>query len=182
MAIKTFTDLTTLPASDINTYLANSGLVYIASLPMGSGGASFDNVFTSEYDHYKIVMSDMRVASTTFFFLRFRAGGTDSATSYYFAGVFRLFSGGGGDEGGNNVSNFALGTCSPTIPTAGVVEIQNPRLAQTTTFQRINSNFDAGVYAAGNHQQSVAYDGFSVIPNATTFVGGRVTCYGYRKA
>jgi hypothetical protein len=37
MAIKTFTTGEVLTASDTNTYLANSGLVYVKSQTIGSG-------------------------------------------------------------------------------------------------------------------------------------------------
>ena len=57
MAVKTFTTGEVLTASDTNTYLANSGLVYVTSTTVGSGVSSVtvSNCFTSTYDNYRII-------------------------------------------------------------------------------------------------------------------------------
>jgi len=56
MAIKTFTTGEVLTASDTNTYLANSGLVYIKQQTVGNAVASVtvSDAFSSTYDNYKI--------------------------------------------------------------------------------------------------------------------------------
>jgi hypothetical protein len=59
MAIKTFTTGEVLTAADTNTYLANSGLVYVASTTVGTGVSSVtvSSAFNSTYDNYKIIYS-----------------------------------------------------------------------------------------------------------------------------
>jgi hypothetical protein len=91
MAVKTFTDNTALPASDINTYLANSGWVYLTTL---SGGGSttnlyVDSVFTSAFDSYVIVGDfSSASASTQACLFRLRSGGADdTSAAYYDRGV-----------------------------------------------------------------------------------------------
>ena len=57
MAIKTFTANSVLTAADTNTYLANSGLVYVTSQTVGTAVASVtvSSAFNSSFDSYKIV-------------------------------------------------------------------------------------------------------------------------------
>ena len=55
MAIKTFTTGEVLTAADTNTYLANSGLVFVASTTFSaSSGVEMSNCFTSTYDNYEV--------------------------------------------------------------------------------------------------------------------------------
>ena len=52
MAIKTYVSSTTLSASDMNTYSANSGLVYITEVVATSGTTlSVNSCFTSTYSN-----------------------------------------------------------------------------------------------------------------------------------
>jgi hypothetical protein len=57
MAIKTFGS-EVLTSADTNTYLANAGLVYVASATITAGASSVvvSNCFNSTYDRYKIVI------------------------------------------------------------------------------------------------------------------------------
>ena len=59
MAIKTFTTGEVLTAADTNTYLANSGLVYVKSQTIGSAVSSVNvtSAFSSTYDNYVITLS-----------------------------------------------------------------------------------------------------------------------------
>jgi hypothetical protein len=59
MAIKTFTTGEVLTASDTNTYLANSGLVFVKSQAITSGSTVVvTDAFSSTYDNYRIVIDN----------------------------------------------------------------------------------------------------------------------------
>jgi LAS superfamily LD-carboxypeptidase LdcB len=88
MAIKTFTSGSVLTAADTNTYLANSGLVYIAEGSTSTSvlGLNFNNVFTTTYDNYRIMIDYFKpVTAARFVALQLRVGGFDTATNYYYA-------------------------------------------------------------------------------------------------
>jgi hypothetical protein len=94
MAIKTFTSGEVLTSADTNTYLANSGLVYIAEGSTSTSvlGLNFNNVFTSTYDNYRIMIDYFKpVTAARFVALQLRVGGADTATNYYYAqtGIYR---------------------------------------------------------------------------------------------
>jgi hypothetical protein len=77
MAIKTFTTGEVLTASDTNTYLANSGLVYITSATLSA--TALDGIFTSDYDNYRIVISNIDQSGSAGL-LQFNFRNTSNAT------------------------------------------------------------------------------------------------------
>lgn len=86
MAVKTFTTGEVLTASNTNTYLNNGGLVWIATAT-ASGTAralAIDNVFTSTYSHFRVVVSlGSTVNSNLLYFQLLNSSGSTVATSYY---------------------------------------------------------------------------------------------------
>ena len=187
MAIKTFTTGEVLTASDTNTYLANSGLVYVTSATVGTGVSTitFNNCFTSTYDAYKIVYSGGKTSANTAISMKLRKSNTNSDTGYY--GVLSYgnpagssiqfasdnnavsFSWAGGSEGNtagnaqNNLDlNFPFGTGYTTISNASII------------YAAVVGSYN------GIHKVNDSYDGFQFY--GATFTGGTVTVYGYRKA
>jgi hypothetical protein len=85
MAVKTFTQAEQLTAADTNTYLANGGLVYVGGGSFTTtANADFDNVFTSTYDDYRIVLTYTAIsASNTQFFRFIDSAGSVVTTNNY---------------------------------------------------------------------------------------------------
>jgi hypothetical protein len=182
MAIKTFTTGEVLTAADTNTYLANSGLTYISKTTLGTGTTNILGCFSSTYDFYRVMFTNLTQTSAGLAGLRFLAGSTASITEYYYGGAYRLFSGGGGDETGSNVTYFPINSTSTTVPSSCVIDIMNPFLAVRTTFTALKSNWDAGVYITGNHNVATSYSGLQVVIAAGGNLAGDCTIMGYRKA
>jgi len=89
MATKTFTTGEVLTASDTNTFLANSGLVYVTSATIGSGVSTVtvSGAFSSTYDNYRIIMDGGTASAVTD--LTVKLGST--ATGYYSNMVYSYF-------------------------------------------------------------------------------------------
>jgi hypothetical protein len=179
MAIKTFTTGEVLTASDTNTYLANSGLVFVKSQTIGSGVASVtvSDAFNSTYDAYKIVATNVSAS----------AGGTVSfalggiTTGWYGNLVYSGFvSGTVLSSGYNNVANITHAGGSNTSLIMNV-EIINPFL---TKMKYLTSHFidttNAGNVVALNNQTTSA-TAFTITAVAGSFTGGQLTVYGFRK-
>ena len=84
MAIKTFTSGQVLTAADTNTYLANSGLVYVAT--SSNSATSFlqvDNCFTSTYDNYYITLTASAASANDVLYYRLVDGTTPDAGNNY---------------------------------------------------------------------------------------------------
>jgi len=97
MAIKTFTDLTTLPASDINTYLANSGLVYVSAGNFANVGTVDVTGISSTYDFYRLTFTALRTTiGNTAINAQYMNGGTLRNTAYFAASFFTSYLGSSG--------------------------------------------------------------------------------------
>ncbi|CAB5219059.1 hypothetical protein UFOVP227_24 [uncultured Caudovirales phage] len=184
MSTKTFTS-TTLSASDLNTYCANSGLVYVASYTFSSNTAPYiDNCFSSTYDNYKIVINATSTSNNTALF-KFRTGGADNSTSNYFWGGFYINIAGSAsltpESSGGAVTNGRYGAYSTNGNNFAEIMVSMPYSAsQKTTF--ISNHQSAENYVRmmnGYFDATTSFDGIKIY-NAT--LTGTMTVYGMRKA
>lgn len=185
MAVKTFTS-TTLSASDTNTYLANSGLVYVTSYAVGStnvGSVIIPNAFNSTYDNYRVIWSggSMSAASATMQF-QLRTGSSTSTTGYYYGMTGTTFAGASTMAGGSNDSRVIYGGGGDS----GVwghfdAEFFSPYQAIYTKFW-CDYLYGAGAArTTGVHAVATSYDQLVLTPFSGTMVNGTITVYGYRK-
>jgi hypothetical protein len=181
MAVKTFTDNTSLPASDINTYLNNGGLVYVKSQTIGTAVASVtvSDAFSATYDNYLILMAGN--SSTADDNGRMTLG---SASTGYYGNLLYATPGspssfqGASDNNGGNFGyvwrSYAGGNVNIFVGT--------PFLTRPTTVT------GTWITAAANGQYNgvltgtTSYTSFTLTCAAGTLTGGTITVYGYRKA
>jgi len=179
MAVKTFTDAVALPASDINTYLTNGGLVTIASGTATAGTLIISGAFSSTYDSYRLVMNAIGNSGAEIS-AQFRVGSTTSATGYNW-GLWGLLENG-------TVSNYAatnqvfLTTCYGVG--SCVLDLFAPYLAQETWYTGTQiMNVSGTVYLrniGGRHTPATSYDQLVItVPASVTL---RYSLMGYRKA
>jgi hypothetical protein len=192
MAIKTFTTGEVLTAADTNTYLANSGLVYITQATgTAISSLSFNSCFSSTYLNYRVVGNVTASASANRFGYAYRLATTDARASSYQWVTNAIYMSGGTPgtttTGGQNVDIVYLGYKSTTAGygTGFVIDFYSP--------------FSTAQYKAATHQASAAaasidvtqggstfsvttsYDGFSLISESGTMsISAKV--YGYRQS
>lgn len=183
MAIKTFTTGEVLTAADTNTYLANSGLVYVASKTFsGSGTVSCTSFFNSTYDHYRLVMNctsagaGAQIVETR---LMSGASATSGTTSYKYYEAGYVWAG-SLDPGAGPGGAYWFGFRSTDF-FYGTMDIQNPYTANYTAFQQTSVDSAQSVESRGIHTLTTSYDGIQFLVGSGTLTG-TVTCYGYRKA
>lgn len=179
MAIKTFSAGSVLTTSDTNTYLANSGLVYVTQVTVGSGVSSVtvSNCFSSTYDNYQIVYTGGTGSASADISLQLSgATGSDYDTGLYYAswGVSTP------TVAFTTATSFAWAGSTQTTGSSMYCTILRPYLAQYTV---ISSQFWSGGigWSQGRHKQNTSYTGFVVSCGAGTMTGGTITVYGYRK-
>jgi hypothetical protein len=183
MAVKTFTS-TTLSASDTNTYLANSGLVYVTQQTIGSGVASVTvpNAFNSTYDGYRVVVVG-GTGSTTDGVAVGMSGGP--ATGYYYGLVYATYASTtvSANVNTNNGGNWQfVGGTTAGQASSFVFDLYNPFLTKYTTIH--NGSYAGGLTAGtgnGYLAATTSFTGFVIAPQSGTLTGGTVTVYGYRK-
>ena len=187
MAVKTFTDSTTLPASDINTYLNNGGLVYITSQTIGSAVSSVtvSNCFSSTYDNYKIIVNG-GAGSSSNAAVKFEFVGITSG--YYIGIVYLAYSAGSTPPSGFAAANAANWQEVGNVNTNGIhvnMDILNANLAKYKTYScGCPNGATAGSFVISNGlcASTTQATGFTLTPASGTMTGGTITVYGYRKA
>jgi len=179
MAVKTFTS-EVLTSADTNTYLANSGLVYVTQVTVGSAVASVtvSSCFNATYDAYKIVATN--VTTTGNGVVSFALSGI--TTGWYGNLIYANFlSGAVASFGWNNTANVSHAGGTQSQGLIMNVEIQNPFLAKAKFMNSIFiDNANAGTVQVQNNQTTSA-TGFTITAAAGTLTGGQITVYGYRK-
>ena len=189
MAVKTFSS-ERLTSSDVNTYLTNSGLVYVTGASFsGASSVSVNNCFTSTMDNYRLLINitNATVAGSTN--IRFRAGGVDTATNYYYAGLISYTGSAatGIPSSGGALASLYFSVQDPTYfpnhPAA--IEIMQPFLAYRTmwSLQAMYSVNPApyALWMNGVMNNTTSYDGFTIFPNGGGTISGTYRVYGYRQ-
>jgi hypothetical protein len=183
MAIKTFTTGEVLTAADTNTYLANSGLVFVKSQTVGSAVSSVtvSSAFSSTYDNYRIIYSGGSGSGGIYLSLQL-----GSTTSGYFASLFgsAYASGGFIGIGVNNGANFSYAGLASTNYATMSVDLFGPNLAKVTN---MSSNWTFNLTSTGysifmGEEASITqHTAFTMATSSGTITGGTITVYGYRK-
>ena len=183
MAIKTFSVGEVLTASDTNTFLANSGLVYVTSATVGTGVSSVtvSNCFSSTYDNYRITWT----------------GGTCSAsgsgaiqlsgiTTGVYSGALPFWnwataSYGAVADAANTVWRFIGG--GSTLFGSINFDLSNPNATKVKTIQSWYTRDGYSGFYTGFCNSTSAATGFTISnTDWGNMTGGTVTVYGYRKA
>lgn len=193
MAIKTFSSGEVLTSSDTNTYLANSGLVYITGgTQSGSTALNVDSVFTSTYLNYRLVMTDCKTSITDRAVrINFRTGGTTNTSSVYDYAYRGLRSNGVTGDTSSGAVSFAeigiyIGTFADLELGAASIDIMSPQTS-TRTFGVANAvGYESGAYQMRNggfvYNANQSFDGFRISLSNTGNVAFQWQLYGYRKA
>ncbi len=184
MAVKTFTDNTSLPASDINTYLNNGGLVWISSTTVGSGVATVtvSNAFSATYDSYRIVVRGITPSAQDSFMVMLGSGAT---TNHYSSMYYDLYS--GGSTGTVRTSNTGKIYCALNEATntnsAFTIDVHNPFLTVATQVHGTWAGRAYQGWCGGFNNLNTSYTSFTIATDgAGTMTGGTIQLYGYRKA
>lgn len=199
MAVKTFGS-ERLTSPDINTYLANSGLVQVTSgvtvtsvggtaatvsngsVIIGSGNTSItvSGAFSSTYDNYRIMMSGGS-GSTADANIQMTLGA--SATGYSEAVIYNTYAVNTpiGVSRANQTQWVWMGNTNVNQNVMNV-DLFGPFLTAHTYYRSyVLFTPTAQGSASGTHTVATSYSSFTLTPGAGTFNSGTIVIYGYRK-
>ena len=183
MAIKTFTTGEVLTSSDTNTYLANSGLVYVKSQTIGTsvGSVTVTGAFSTDYDNYKIIVSGGVTGSAGSITMQLN---NSTGSTYAMFGYF-------GSYGTATLNAYGPATTTlwndiGTGSTAGYeinLDIFSPFLTKPTLMTTWATSTGSVYHFAGRDTATVSNTGFTLTGlGGNTLTGGTIAVYGYRKA
>ena len=182
MAVKTFTT-EVLTSADTNTYLANSGLVYITQATIGSAVSSVNitSCFSSTYDNYRVTVRANTATNQSALVLEYGTG-TAISTNYksYLHTEFVAWTSGIAANV-TATSGAIISYCHSTNIT-GVCDVFGPNLAVNTTTAGSYATDNNGGTTAGIQTDNTQFTSLHLVPLVGTITGGTITVYGYRKA
>lgn len=162
------------------TISANGSVSFTSCLNL-----SLNGVFSTTYDNYLVVVRHLYSSGSAWYGGRLRLSGTDaSATSTYV--TQRILADNFGSNPGRETSNswVRFFYTSDTRRSGTTFTFYGPALAQQTVFRSLSvaglSNAVLGD-VVGQHIDSTAYDGFTLIAGSTPTLSGRIAVYGMRK-
>jgi hypothetical protein len=180
MAIKTFTTGEVLTASDTNTYLANSGLVYVKSQTIGVSQTSVvvSSAFSADFDNYKIIISGGASVANVNIAMQFGA----KTTNYKYQLLYGAWANTPLAVGSTVASSLVYVGIASTTGIYAEIDIFTPFDAVKNTFVSsfFNSPTESGPFM-GQTADTVSYTAFTII-SSSAMTGGTITVYGYRKA
>ena len=174
--------LTAAQMSAIGMWEITSGTV--------SSGSSFDltSVFTSNYDSYKLILTQIRTAAgTPSIQLRLLATSTPAIIGYYYgasqvdiaAGTISVFR-------GNNATLIETGAIqNGAVSGMMTCEIHSPVATQYTSLngQSVDSRAASaygGISWSGQLANATSYNGIRILLSSSTFTNCNYKLYGYR--
>lgn len=183
------TGTATIPQIEVYTgsqFQTPYGLTLVSSTSFAASSITVQNVFTSAYQNYQIVLSlTSGGTGNTDVNFQLALAGTTSTSGYRYSGV--------GAQSGGTTDNVSTGTNASALPITQTTATTNISASffvgqpQTATFTSFTSDLtydDGGIGIGrriiGRHRVATAYDGFT-ISNAGA-ITGTVRVYGYRNA
>jgi hypothetical protein len=176
-------------AIDATLFASGSGLVKISTTTFSAvSSQSFNSIFSSTYDNYKIVVSNLtHSVGGVGVNMRLRKSGTDDSSTNYVRQYV--------DANGSTLASARPGTDTLWLTLLPSTGTENG-FSEMTIFNPNNATIKTAIiggfpyngttlvsqtyYGFHNVATSANYDGFSLIPGSGT-ISGTVSVYGYSK-
>jgi hypothetical protein len=171
-----------LTASQVNTYLANSGLVFVTSVEITSSSVStisVPNAFSEDFDDYLIKISGLDMASSADLLFQFEdSGGSAVTTNYSTVGSYQTW---------GSASNVGFFSSTWGMPLSATelsnihIEIQNPYKSNYSYMQTQYCHYSRAYWINGMHATSSPYGRFRLTSSSNfNATDGHIDVYGYR--
>ena len=163
------------PTGATNGTVNDSGTVTIGS---AVSSVTVAGAFSATYDAYKIILLGGTGTNNKSIAMQIGA----ATTGYYWTMPHESYSGGGGVVRRNNVTNFNYIGNSQTAQLSVTCEVLNPFQSTNTLINAFFVDPAISGVTVGFLNNSTSYTAFTLISEAaSTFTGGTIRVYGYRK-
>lgn len=171
-------------AIDNTVYLNSelgSGLTLISTTTFsGAATLTVNNVFTSTFDNYSIILNGFKIASQAAGRMRLTIAGTPTSTNNYFTAIQSI---------GYNGVSFGVGVSAVNawfigeMTTDGrdlIFDIHRPALATFKSLSGVGGTGGGTYVGASLSTLTNAHDGFILFNDIASNISGTVKIYGYR--
>ena len=153
-----------------------------------SNTITLNNVFSSTYRNYKIVVQISSPSADDTLRLRWRKSGSNSTTEYY--GMFSRTSaaattGALNTNGESSVQLLTLDASNPDAVYGFSYDALNPFVSSYTSLVgtalgiELNSSQYYGYAGASHHRVTDTYDGLTIFTGSSANITGTISVYGY---
>ena len=164
-----------------SSWISPLGLTPIISQTIGTGVSSVtvSNVFTTEFDAYKIILTDtLHGANSNNFFMKLN---NSNGNTYYSILTYYVYATGASTNQNSNASGSGWQLALTNTQSMNVeAEIFSPALAKYTTYRASGASIGLPSTSIGLDGNAVAHTGFT-LSSTTTMTGGTIRVYGYKK-
>lgn len=150
----------------------------------GVASQSVNDVFSSTYDNYRIVI-ETTASSGNYLNFKLRVGGADNSAADYTWGMVNTTNGAAAFQLAATNATSGWNVLRPgTSRNSCSFDIYSPNIARATMYTGTQSYNDGATIAiagaiGGNHSVASAFTGFTLIHSGT--ITGTVSVYGYNK-
>lgn len=161
------------------------GLTYIGTYSATGASLTIDNVFTTQFESYKVIIRGIGSATTQARLqMRTTVPATDTSANWFFGNVRVNVGGTVSSNVGNAATSFIVTDLFNARDFTATLEFQNPRLA-LNTFINGFSNYTANADLYFNNafvNTTTAYGGFTLFQGSGNFTSVTAKVYGYRNS
>jgi hypothetical protein len=164
-------------------WVAPSGLVLLNTTTFSAvASQSVNDVFSSAYDNYKIIINcNSQTGTAGNILMRLRVSGSDNSNNEYTRS--KLFwasnNGSGVDSGSSGTSSFLVG--EDATNSFSSIELYSPFLTGKTKHNTQAAKDNNGLIFSGSTTVTTSYTGFTLLLSSATNFTGSVSVYGYNK-
>lgn len=172
----------------INNGSARVGMHLITTATLTGASVTVTGAFSSAYDSYQIVISNLRTALPQDTNIRMGTTATGYYASQIISGLYSTATGTPSFSNLNNAASMTTGIVSSSTTagtTGGIIFVQNPFLTTSTGIQCNGSDVQTngqGRFVTGFHGAATSFTSFTLIAAGTTFSSGTVRVFGMRNS
>jgi hypothetical protein len=166
---------------DAKSPVSTTGLVLVSSSTFSAQSTvSFNNVFSSAYDNYRVTVN-LTPSTAADISFRFRTSGTDNtAASYNRQIVYGGYNNTTTANGASGATAFFISYASTTsINLTNSLDVMNPNLSAISWVSGFYTANNSGGLTVNNFGTTTVFDGFTIYPTAGT-ITGTIKVYGYK--
>lgn len=177
-----FSNGTALDASSLDKI----GLWKVGSVSASNTTVALDNVFTADFESYRIIVRQTYASATGTTLFRFRAAGAAIATNdYYYGGSVYRYNANGEYWYAGTTSSFVTMIASGSVQTHSVIDVSFPRSTNRKQFTATStcnySNYIGTTTHGIVNLTADTYDGFQLTQDAAGTLTISAVVYGYNQ-
>jgi len=154
-------------------------LVHINTTDFSAASSvSLDNVFTSDYDNYRVMFTGSSSAGGTLL-MRLRSSGSDATGSDYSRQLLESY--GTTVLASSATATSVYVTWLSTILGFMALDMFSPHLSVLTAYSSMGGKPSNSIQVIGHHNVASSYDGLTIYPTSGT-ITGTIRVYGYRNS